>query len=132
MPLPPAQPLKKVTLHAIIGLTFLHCTGLGSSKARQRSPKNVAWLFASSLVGCFRVFGYACFCVAGVVAWSKCAWSVESVCGAPQQPRQTDRQLQVGSLFPAHHKQIWPPLTLSKLKLSVYIRRLLWFNRRPL
>lgn len=120
MPLPPAQPLKKVTLHAIIGL-------------KPGSPKNVAWLFASSL-GCFRVFGYACFCVAGVVAWSECAsWSVECVlCGAPQQPRQTDRQLQVGSLFPAHHKQIWPPLTLSKLKLSVYIRRLLWFNRRPL
>jgi hypothetical protein len=76
MPLPPAQPLKKVTLHAIIGLTFLHCTGLGSSKARQRSPKNVAWLFASSLVGCFRVFGYACFCVAGGVACIYGVWSV--------------------------------------------------------
>ena len=33
MPLPPAQPLKKVTLHAIIGL-------------KPGSPKNVAWLFA--------------------------------------------------------------------------------------
>jgi hypothetical protein len=62
MPLPPAQPLKKVTLHAIIGL-------------KPGSPKNVAWLFASSL-GCFRVFGYACFCVAGGVACIYGVWSV--------------------------------------------------------